>query len=295
MLAVERLKDNSTHDAVEKLKATLNHDKFYGVRIEAANALRAIHTDESLAALLDSLKQSDARVRNQVMTALAGFYDPRAREAGRSALAAEHNPDIQAAIIRGLGNYAQADVRQLLLPFLESQSYRNSLLNAAISALRSQDDPAALAPIREALKRRKPEMTTRGFAAGLDALAGLARDTDRKDEARDFLIGYVNDKKEGIQLGAIKALGTLGDARAAAVLETFANASPESRAQPAAVAALAAIRAAGQPADNLRELRQTVLDLQKEERTLRQDLETLQKKTGAKTGARAASRKGSQP
>ncbi|MGP8221031.1 MAG: hypothetical protein ACLQPI_16475, partial [Limisphaerales bacterium] len=90
-------------------------------------------------------------------------------------------------------------------------------------------------------------------------------------------------------------LGTLGDARAAAVLETFANASPESRAQPAAVAALAAIRAAGQPADNLRELRQTVLDLQKEERTLRQDLETLQKKTGAKTGARAASRKGSQP
>ena len=38
-------------------------------------------------------------------------------------------------------------------------------------------------------------MTSRGFADGLDALAALALDCDKKDEARDFILSCVNDKK----------------------------------------------------------------------------------------------------
>ena len=229
-----KLKDAKGHEAVDKLSHALNHDPFYGVRIEAAKALQSIHDDESLEALLASTKQSDARVRNQVMAAIAGFYDARALEAERQALATERNPDVEAQSIRALGKYAKADVRQSLLPLLQSQSYRNSLLDAAIAALSAQNDPADIAPLRDTLNARKTEMTSRGFAEGLDSLASLARNCDKKDEARDFILGYVNDKKEAIQTGAIRALGTLEDPGAIPVLQSFAGASRENAAQRAA-------------------------------------------------------------
>lgn len=288
LLAIERLKDVKGHEAVEKLSRALQHDPFYGVRIEAAKALQSIHDDESLAALLGSTNQSDARARNQVMAAIAGFYDARALEAERRALATERNPDVQALSIRALGKYAKADARPGLLPLLQSQSYRNSLLDAAIAALSAQNDPANIAPLRDTLNARKPEMTSRSFADGLDALASLALNCDKKDEARDFILGYVNDKKGAIQVGAIKALGTLEDPGAIAVLQSFAGASRENAAQRAAADALEAIRSARQRGDDLTELRQTVLDLQNEVRKLRQGLQSLEKKADAKKSGRAA-------
>lgn len=289
LVAIQKVKELSGHEAVEKLGHALNHDPFYGVRIEAAKALQSIHDDECLQALLGSTRQSDARVRNQVMAAIAGFYDARAFEAERRALATEGNPDVQAQSIRGLGKYAKADARELLLPLLQSQSYRNSVLDAAIAALGAQDDSADIAPLRQTLRARKIEMTSRGFSDGLDALASVSRDCDKKDEARDFIAGYVNDKKQDIQIGAIKALGTLEDPVAIPVLQSFAGASHENPAQPAAVVALEAIRSARQPADTLKELRQTVLDLQKETQKSRRALESLQQKANAIKSRRASS------
>jgi aminopeptidase N len=289
LLAIDALKDSKRRKAVEKLTHALNHDSFYGVRMDAARALQSIHNDESLEALLKSAKQSDARVRNQVMGSIAEFYDTRALEAERQALSTERNPDVQARSIRALGKYPPADARPLLVPLLQSHSYRNSLLDAAIAALSAQDDPADFAPLRDTLKARKTEMTSRGFAEGLDALASLALNCDKKDDARDFILGYVNDKNTAIQNGAIRALGTLEDPGAIPVLQSFAGASRDDAAQRAAAGALETIRSARRHGDELNDLRQTVLDLQKTVEKLRQELDTLQKKTDPKKGGRAAS------
>jgi aminopeptidase N len=291
LLAIDTLKDSKGHQAVEKLSHALNHDPFYGVRIEAARALESIHDDESLEALLASMKQSDARVRNRVMSAIAQFYDARALEAERRALAEERNPEIQSQSIRALSKYPQADARPLLLPLLESHSYRNGILDAAIGALSAQDNPADIAPLRDTLKARKTEMTSRGFSGGLNDLATLARDCNKKDEVREFIIGYVNDKNTSIQTGAIRALGALEDPGAIPALQTFASASHESPTQRAAASALEAIRSGRQRGDDLRDLRQTVLDLQKTVQKLRQDIDSLHSKADAKKGGRPASGK----
>jgi aminopeptidase N len=280
--AVNALKDKTDGASVEKLKTVLNGDPFYGVRIEAAGALNSIHSQESLQALLDSAAQTDARARNQVMTAIAGFYNQAAYEAERKGLSAEKNPDIQAQDIKGIGNYPNSAARDFLVPLLASHSYRNSLADAAISAIRAQDDPSYIQPLRQTLESRRSDFTSAGFAAGLDALAYLARDEKVKAGVREFLLAYVNDKKESVQLGAIKALGTLEDPAAMAVLQTFARSSEETPQQQAAERSLAAIVAARKPADNLKEIRDTILALQKENQKLRKDLDTLEKKLDAK-------------
>ena len=105
LLAIDTLKDAKGHEAVEKLNHALNHDSFYGVRVEAARALQSIHDDESLNALLDSTKQDDARVRNQVMSRHRPILR-RPRVGGRPPFACpERNPDVQAQSIRALGKY----------------------------------------------------------------------------------------------------------------------------------------------------------------------------------------------
>ncbi len=280
--AVNALKDKTDHASVEKLEAALNRDPFYGVRVEAARALNSIHSQESLQALLDSAVQTDARARNQVMMAIAGFYDQSAYQAGRKNLSAEKNPDIQAHDIRGIANYPDAAVRETLLAMLASHSYRNSLADAAIGAIRTQDDPSYIQPLRQTLETRRADFTSGGFAGGLDALAYLSRDEKKKDAVREFLLGYVNDKRQPVQLGAIRALGTLEDPAAMAVLQTFANSSHDTPEQQAAARSLAAIQAARNPSDNLKEIRDTILQLQKENQKLRKDLDTLQKKLEAK-------------
>jgi aminopeptidase N len=279
--AIDALRRKSDHASIEKLKNALNHDGFYGVRVEAAKALNSIHTDESLRALLESTAQSDARVRNQVMASFGGFYDEASLAAESKAIPAEKNPDVEAQEIKGIGNYPGKEARELLTPLLSSHSYRNRIADAAISAIRAQADPSYIGPLRQALHERRDDFTSAGFAAGLGTLAFLARDEKSKQTEREFLLGYVNDKKQAVQIGAIKALGTLEDPGAISVLQTFANSTRELQ-QKAAQTAISNIEAARRPSDNLNEIRGTVLSLQKENQKLRKDLDALQKKFDAR-------------
>ena len=287
--AVALLKDRKDHTSIALLKDAVNQDGFYGVCYEAASALATIHTDESLEALLSSMYQTNARIRLAVVSGLAAFYNQSAREAELASLASEKNPDIQAQDLKGLANYPVTEVRNVLLPFLDSQSYRNTLVDAAVSAMRVQVDDFYVAPIRDTLERRRADFTTRNITNCLGTLAFLARHDTNKNDLCQFLLRYVNDKSANVRVGALKALGTLGEPAAIPVLEGFANAGKETPEQPVAAAAIEAIRASARPSDNLEELRDTVLQVQKDNRQLRLDLDALQKKQApaAKTSPRA--------
>jgi hypothetical protein len=99
---------------------------------------------------------------------------------------------------------------------------------------------------------------------------------------REFLLGYVNYKKESIQVAAIEALGTLGDARSIAVLQTFANAAKGNAPQSAAERAVVELRAGRKAVDDFKNLRQEVLDLEKANREQSKELEDLKKQVAAK-------------
>ena len=281
LLAIDQLAEKKDKESVAKLKEALNQDAFYGVRIEASRALRSIHTDEAGEALLASTKQPDARVRRAVVGDIAGFYRDTAYASALQTVQNEKNPDIVAAALRSIGAYAKPEGRETLLKFLDSDSFRNELADAAIGGTKLQDDPAYITPLRESLSKRESAFTTRGFAQGLQTLAYLDRNEEKKSSVREFLVARVNDKKERVQLAALTALGVLDDPAALAVLETFAGASKDSPERTAAEQSVAKLRAGRKPADDLKSLRQEVLDLQKANRDLRKDLDALKKKLNA--------------
>src|SRR2546422_11672858 len=100
------------------------------------------------------------------MADIGGFYRDTAFGAARRALDAEKNPEIVSAEIRDLAGYEKTEVRPLLLKYLDSQSFMNELADAAIGAIRLQDDPTYISPLLETLGQREKDFTSGGFAHG---------------------------------------------------------------------------------------------------------------------------------
>ncbi len=280
--AVQQLKKKKSNRAIEALKETLNSDPFWGVRVEAAQALKTIHSPKALDALRASREQSDARAREAVAKAIGDFYHDDALEALRGMLRVETNPVIQGALITPVGAYPKDQVRKVILKYLNTSSYRNRLTEAAVEAIRNQADPSYLLPLREALKQRESEFTTGGIANTLETLAFLAQEKREKAPTRRFITDFVNDPRDRVRETAIAALGTLGDRKAIPLLETFTVAKEESAVRKKAKKAIDKIRQEEGTSAQLKELRDTVLDLQKTVEGLNDQVGQLKKQFRAK-------------
>ncbi len=279
--AIEQLATKKDHETIAKLKEVLNHDPFYGVRAKASEALRMIHSEEALTALVESTQQPDARARNAVVNDIGGFYSAATVKALLAILKTEKNPGIQVTAIHNLGPFSTPEVKTVLLHYLHTESYRNRLADAAIAAMRTQDDPAYLAPLREVLSQHEDRFLSREFANALDTLAYLARKEEKKESVREFIAGHLTSSKDRVKQGAITALGTLEDPKAIGLLDTFANSTKDTPEQKAAEQAVAILRGAKKPSDDLKDLRKEVLDMQSDNRRLSKELEDLKKRFDA--------------
>ncbi len=279
LIAVDQLGSKIDQNSIDALRDVLNKDRFYGVRIHAANSLRSIHTDEALEALIASHAQNDARVRCDVVTQLGKFYNVRAREALLSILKSEKNPAIKAAALEGLGAYQDQEVHDLLVQSLNTPTYRNILADGAIKAIRKLDDSTYADAFRPNLASpQAAQYTSRGFSDALNALAYICRGEKDRDKVFKFIASHLNDKNEQHQNAAIRALGDLEDARAIPLLTTFARSSRKSSQQAGASMAIMQVDAARRPRDNLSDLRNEVLELQKTVREQKKELDALKKR-----------------
>jgi aminopeptidase N len=284
--AIDTLKKKKDKKTVAKLKDVLNNDPFYRIRRNASSALRQIHTNEAFDALADSVKQPDARVRQQVVGDIGGFYRPESLRLTKRVLRKEKNPEIITRAIRNLGQYHHKDTRKLLLDYLKSKSYRNSLASAAVEVIRKLDDSFFIGPLQRALAENEQQFTSGGFARALDTLAHVSRDEENKTKVRKFLTSYVNHPKNTIQSGAIRALGTLGDPKAIPVVETFSGDEPYDHIQRSARDALKTLRESKQLVpDEIVRLRETVDKLSKDTEKLKNDLEDMKNRMDAKEEA----------
>jgi len=287
--AIDALKKKRDKKTIAALKGALNNDPSDKIRRNASSALRQIHTDDAFDALTDSLSQPDARVRQQVVSDISGFYRSESLKLIRRVLRKEKNPEIIARAIRTLGQYHDKGTRKVLLEYLGSKSFRNSLADAAIEVIRRLDDSFFIEPLRRTLSENERDFTSWGFARALDTLAHISRNEDNKTKIRTFLTGYVNHPKRNVQSGAIRALGTLGDSKAIGVLETFSGDDPSNRIQRSARDALRKLRETKQLVpDEIIRLRETIDKLSKETEKLHNDLEDIKNRLDAKEQAAKA-------
>jgi aminopeptidase N len=276
-IALERLSGMKDRDTVARLKKVLNEDSFHAMRTEASRMLRAIHDDAALDALLASMDQSDARVRMQVIIDIGMFYDEHAYAAGLKLLDAEKNPGIAAQALRDLAAYAKPEIKERILKCLQSSSYHDVLASAAIAAMRSQDDPEYIPVLMKFLAGKTNEPGSRAFMAGMEPLGYLARNETDKTLIREFLVAQLGHDRKRVRAAALSGLGKLGDTRALAAVEKFTSGQRRDAERQAAERAAGELRAYRRPADDIKGIRQEVLELQKSDRELREEIEKLKK------------------
>ncbi len=287
LLAVDTLKDKKDKKTVTHLKTCLDGDSFWGVRRAASRALRDIHTDEAFDALSASLQQKDARVRLQVVDDIGGFYRPESLQISERVLEKEKNPEILAAAIENLGRYHTAEGNALVIRYLKSESYRNTLASATVRAIRMLDEPQFIEPLCEILRTQPRDWLRGRFGQALDTLAYIARNEEDKKDVREFIAGYVNHPDRSVRVGAISALGTLGDPKAMAVIQTFARDLPRDNVERAAKEALAELQEQKKLVpEEVIELRKVVDDLKKDTKKLTDEIEDVKKRLNAKAEAK---------
>jgi aminopeptidase N len=269
---------------IDKLGKALREDGFFAVRAEAAKALAKIAEPDARAALIaGSSNQPDARVRRAIVQSLASLNTAESQDALWKMAQSEKNPDILASIIETWGaRPGDAAVATALRAHLNGTSYNNTLQLAAIKALRAQDDESA---VPDVLARLQSINDLRGRDAGFafDALAFLARrpTNSKRDAVREFLTTKFTDPRNAWRLASAKALGTLRDPKALAVLEPLL-AGGNDRIDPvreAAAKSVQDIRAGLDSPADLKKLWDRVQQLQKQAEEQQKELETLKKKS----------------
>lgn len=279
--AIEALKSKDDLATVERLRTTLNEDPFHGVRVEASKALREIHTREAFGALRESLDQPDARARKQVVSDIGGFYRRDAEAVARDALASEANPAIVGIALQSLGKYGGADLRDLIVRYLASESYRNYLAVAAIRTIRTLDDPTYVEILQGTLVTRGVELTSGGLGAGLRALGYLARNEDDREGVRTFLEEHLQDPRRGVRIAAIAALGELRDPQAIAAVATFTSAKTDDGVKRAAENAVKAMRDAKRVPVELADVRGELIELKDRHEELAEEFTALKERLEA--------------
>ncbi|NNE92149.1 MAG: hypothetical protein HKN23_10920 [Verrucomicrobiales bacterium] len=280
LIAVKQLSGRKDHQSIEKLKATLNGDEFYGARMVAADSLAAAKSPEALAALIDSMEQDDARARQKVVQSIGKFYDDAAFDALVGVVESEKNPEIVADAVAAIGKFPEdKNVQEILTKALARESYRNRIANAAIRAMASHGDPEFVPVLREYLGENEAKFVSRDYGNALVTLARLSRDEDPdsiRDGIRYFLSSKLNHPKARIRPTVIRALGELSDPRAVPVLQTFTDAGDTNLAK-AATDAIAKLNGGKKQADEVRDLRNQVNELQKQLRELSGKVEKIGK------------------
>jgi aminopeptidase N len=260
----------------------LNSDAFWSVRAEAASALKKIANEEARTALATSLIQPSARVRKSVVEALAAFPHEVARNALWKQAGVEKNPAILAAIIQTWGaRPGESEISAALRKHLSTPSFRERIASAAINALRAQDDATAAPLVMEALKTRLTDFKNRDHDNLFDSLAFLARNDKDRSPVRNFLASLLNDPRPGVRVAAVKALGTLRDPVAMALLTPLTQVQKpyQDPVREAAEKSLATLQTQLDGPMELKNVLQRLDTMQKESEKLQKELEALKKQT----------------
>jgi len=293
ILACDELAKRKTKAVVKALRHALNNDPFFGVRSEAAAALRKIHTPEAVDALVESTVQPDARVRYRVAEELAQGYRDEASEKLMHIIDHEKNPAVIAAALRGLAHYQGKTASAAARKALASDTYNNEPVRSAFIVIRELNDPSLAADVMKTIKSRDAELDPRDVSEGMMTLAAISQRGRRREAAFQFLTDYLNHPRRTLRGSAIAALGELREPKARPLLEPIAAEPYNDRLAAVAKAALENLDKETRlvPAE-VGELRREVRELRKGQDKLQKSVDELKAKTKAADAKRATAKSG---
>jgi aminopeptidase N len=217
-----RIKDKATADADRKravaaLTSALAGDKFWGVRLDSAGALRDSASDPSAReALLAATKDSNSRVRARAISSLATLKDPALATVFQQLLNDQSYGVVRAAAV-ALGQTKAPAAYDSLVKLLDVPSWRDNVRAAGLDGLAALGDKRAL----DVALRYAAAGNSENVRASAIVLLGSVGAGDQRafQTISDTLLKSVSPIRFQLAASAGNALVQLGDARGVEVFE----------------------------------------------------------------------------
>jgi aminopeptidase N len=280
-LAAESLADGSVLATEALGAAVLDSKMFWGSRVTAVETLAKQGSPTARKLLLQALSQKKLhpKVARAVATGLTGFRTPEVREALLLATAAD-SYHVRGAALLALGKQKDEAHLGTLANALTAKSWAHVVASSAAIALGELGHRRGIALLRTACAPSYPSRVRR---AAFSALATLLP----TKSTRDHLSPHLLDADTSVRMAAASALAELADFGVRGVLAARIPSEHDPRAR-RNLRELALELANQKPHGATKELRQELDTLKGELTAMRQELERLAAKTGAKLAKRGS-------
>ncbi|TYQ24376.1 M1 family metallopeptidase [Pseudanabaena sp. UWO310] len=275
-------------ESVKALGAALLSEPFWGVRVEIAENLAAIKLDQAFEALEKGLEDTDAKVRIAVITGLAQNKVQKSLDLIKPFIKkGDPSYNVEATAARLTGELAAvlsterepSKVVKLLQTVLKERSGWNEVVRSgAIAGLaKLKDSDEAMETI---IKYTEPDVPQPLRLASIRALGamGKAQTKPKTEQILNRLKVIAQETFFLTQMAVVGALGQIDSASAIGVLHSLSDSTPDGRVRRAADEAIQRVqRAIGKDA-GLKQLREELDQLRKDNQDLKSRLEAIEAK-----------------
>ncbi len=227
--AAQALGKKANPRTLEALGKALVEDEFWGVQAEVAKVLGKIKSESALDQLLKGVNISDSRARTDVAQALGEFYqNDRAFEALKTLLEDQDSYFVVASAATSIGKTKHKNAFDTLKAGVKTapSSWTEIVIRGYLSGLKETGNVEAIKIIKEYIKSGTDDYIRRNVPA---QLAVLGKNNKKKyPEIKDLIEKLLYDRSYRVQMGAIAASKTYGDAGLIQSLSKLAESSVDS-------------------------------------------------------------------
>lgn len=275
-------------EAVRVLGTALKSDRFWGVRLEVAKKLGEIKLDQVVETLAPGLTDEDARVRKAVVEALANLKTPASYDLLKPIVEkGDPSYQVEASAVVGLGKLAASatlkskedEAIALFTQILRERAGWNEVVRSGAIAGLSQLKTSAIA-LEQILEYTTPTVTQPLRLAAIRALGAIS--TGQTPNNVDWIVERLEELSRETffltQVSVTVALGQMETPKAIAVLQALANQTPDGRVRRIAEEAVQRVQTNLGSDRAVKQLREELDQLKKENQELKSRLETLEAK-----------------
>jgi len=287
--AAEALGKKGNLEALNALAEALKSDRFWGVKVEVAKQLAQIKLDQAFEALVFGLQDENPLVRRAVVEGLGNIKTYASYKALKPIVEdGDRSYYVEAAAARAIGSIAAAKLEEkpkeekvlkLLKSILEHKAGWNEVVRSGAIAGLSQlkTSAEALDLILEYTRLGVPQALRLAAIRALGAIS-TGQSAANLDRILDRLTELSHESFFLTQVSVVTALGQMETPKAIAILQALATQSLDGRVQRIAEEAVSKVQTAAGSDRAVKQLRDEIDQLKKQNQELKSRLESLEAK-----------------
>ena len=292
--AAEALAKKGGLEAVKALSAALQSDRFWGIRVEAAKQLAQIKLDQAFDALVMGLQDKNALVRRAVVESLASIKTQDSYKALKPIVEnGDASYQVEASAVRAIGGIAAVNldekatkeekVLKLLKSVLEKRAGWNEVVRSGAIAGLSQikTSQAALDLILDYTRLGVPQALRLAAIRALGAIS-TGQTSINLERILERLAELAGESFFLTQVSVVAALGQMETPKAIGILQALADQTPDGRVRRMAEEAVQRVQKNSGSDQALKQLREELDQLKKQNQELKSRLESLEAKSNSK-------------